>query len=200
VSRFRSRTGGRSAPVLHPDEELSATIGARPARTMTGIEDPVLRRLATPVISARILVVAPHPDDETIGAAVALSRCPCARVLSLTDGAPLDRRFWPAEYASREGYARIRLGELQTALAKAGVGYGAVTSLGAADQQLVGDLVPAIAALLRLFITAAVEIVITTPYEGGHPDHDAAAAACRAAVDVAARRGPRAPDLLEMTS
>src|SRR6476661_8567872 len=56
--------------------------------------------------SLRILVLAAHPDDETIGASLLLSRFPQSAVVFLTDGAPRDTRFWSAQVnGSREAYA-----------------------------------------------------------------------------------------------
>jgi len=79
-------------------------------------------------------------------------------------------------------FARIQLGQingfvpvLQTALALAGITSQRIVSLGAADQDSIYE-VPILAekllAILRWFRPA---LVITHPYEGGHPDHDAAA-------------------------
>jgi N-acetylglucosamine malate deacetylase 2 len=44
------------------------------------------------------------------------------------------------------------------------------------------------------------EIVMTHPYEGGHPVHDATAFAVHAACALVQRRGGMAPVLVEMTS
>jgi LmbE family N-acetylglucosaminyl deacetylase len=44
------------------------------------------------------------------------------------------------------------------------------------------------------------EIVMTLPYEGGHPDHDATAFAVHAACALLRQRRRRAPAILEMTS
>src|SRR6478735_3593004 len=44
-------------------------------------------------------------------------------------------------------------------------------------------------ALVRLFLERATDIVLTNAYEGGHPDHDAAAFAVHAAVELLRREG-----------
>ena len=65
----------------------------------------------------RLLVLAAHPDDETIGASASLAKFPCAAVAYLTDGAPRDPRFWTGgSYTSREDYARTRRKEAAHAL------------------------------------------------------------------------------------
>jgi N-acetylglucosamine malate deacetylase 2 len=125
------------------------------------------------------LVVAAHPGDETIGAGILLTRLPGARVLHLTDGA--------------------RREELATAMALAGVAPQNLLRIeGVPDQQAavhLPRLAREIAVLLRQLRP---EIVIAPAYEGGHPDHDAAAIAVRAALQLLRRgRGP-VPELVEM--
>src|SRR3954451_11916601 len=63
------------------------------------------------------LILAAHPDDETIGASVLLSRFPQSTVAFLTDGAPRDTRLWSAGiHGSREEYAETRRQEALDAL------------------------------------------------------------------------------------
>src|SRR5438270_8219336 len=65
-----------------------------------------------------LLILAAHPDDETIGASLLLARFPQAKVVFLTDGAPHDPRFWSRiAKGSREDYAHIRRQEAEKALA-----------------------------------------------------------------------------------
>ena len=60
-----------------------------------------------------VLVVAAHPDDETIGAGGMLGRMANPYVLHVTDGAPRNPDFARAAgYRSREEYARARRREL----------------------------------------------------------------------------------------
>ncbi|HLU67947.1 MAG TPA: PIG-L family deacetylase, partial [Kofleriaceae bacterium] len=60
----------------------------------------------------RLLVIAAHPDDETIGAAALLTTFDRCAVVHLTDGVPRDRAFWPGRApASAEGYAARRRAE-----------------------------------------------------------------------------------------
>jgi LmbE family N-acetylglucosaminyl deacetylase len=146
------------------------------------------------------LIVAAHPDDEVIGAAALLHRHPSPFVLHVTDGAPRNRQLWPRQVAaSRSGYARLREAEATRALALAGVAPARIRRLGLADQEAAHDLPALATALEDLVAQLGPAVVVSHPYEGGHPDHDACAFAVRAAITRLRRRGP-APRLLEMTS
>lgn len=151
----------------------------------------------------RVLVVAAHPDDETLGCGgllLGLSGRAPAYVVHITDGAPRDRRFVPEEAApSREGYAEERRKETIRALALAAIGKERLYSLGAVDQEASFELVRLVRALVELFIDIRPDIVIAHPYEGGHPDHDAAAFVTQRAFQLAK---PELDDplLVEMSS
>jgi N-acetylglucosamine malate deacetylase 2 len=160
----------------------------------------VLSWLTARPIAARTIVVAPHPDDETIGAGIALARMEEGHVVHLTDGAPADRRFWTARCASRADYARVREAEAAAALLLAGIPPGRVHRFACPDQQLIDHVGEAVDYLRRLIARELPDVLVTTPYEGAHPDHDAAAVACRLAVDTVAHATGWAPWLVEMTS
>src|SRR5215469_210593 len=86
--------------------------------------------------SVCLAVLAAHPDDESIGASLLLARCPNARIIFVTDGAPRDRRLWPETIAGTRGqYAAIRRQEAERALAHAGIPRRQITWLGGVDQE-----------------------------------------------------------------
>jgi LmbE family N-acetylglucosaminyl deacetylase len=162
----------------------------------------LLRRLAgegAPTL--RVVVLAAHPDDETLGAAGLLSRLRDPWVVCLTDGSPRDQRFVPVGApVSRTLYAKRRRQELRKALALAGVGADRLLHLDVPDQGAalaIPRLVNRLAILVR---GLRPHLLVTHGYEGGHPDHDAAALAARLASQRLEREGGSAPALAEMLS
>lgn len=150
------------------------------------------RRLAEGApIDDPVAVVVAHADDETLWTGSLLPRLNRCRLIHLTDGAPrdmADARLLGIE--SRDAYARLRAAELDEALHELGarperIGYGV------ADQEAVDHLPDIVRRLAE--DCRDVAAIITHPYEGGHPDHDAAALAVR----LAAYRLERTPELVE---
>ncbi|HEU4628136.1 MAG TPA: PIG-L family deacetylase [Gemmatimonadaceae bacterium] len=149
----------------------------------------------------RTLVVCAHPDDETIGAGARLGALCDVTLVHVTDGAPTDLRDAHAlGIADRETYARARRRERAAALVLAGVDARRVLDLGVVDQEASRALAPLARRLETLLARLRPEVVLTHPYEGGHPDHDATAFAVHAAVGRLAAGGGVAPVVLEMTS
>lgn len=150
----------------------------------------------------RVLLVAAHPDDETIGAGALLSRLSSHCVLvHTTDGAPLDvSLFCPLSDPRRLAYARRRRRELVRALALAGIRPSQLRCLGLIDQTTPFHLISLARRLAKIMARHLPTLVLTHPYEGGHPDHDATAFGVHKAVALLQRAGREAPVILEMTS
>lgn len=133
----------------------------------------------------RIALVAAHPDDETLAAGAHLKYWPDLTIVHVTDGAPRDgadaRR---AGFSSPAAYAKARRDELACALRVGEAEHARLVEIGAPDQEAIANIGAVIERLREAL--AEVEIVITHAYEGGHPDHDACALACRAALPHAA--------------
>ncbi len=156
---------------LPPDEWPGATAGEAWARRFA-VGDPIVER---------VVVVVAHPDDETLWAGALLGRLDDGLLIHLTDGAPADGvDAHRLGFASRDAYAAARAAELNTALAALSF-RGARKGYGLVDQAAVIALDTLIERLTEDFAGAAA--VVTHPYEGGHPDHDAAALAVRRAAD-----------------
>jgi N-acetylglucosamine malate deacetylase 2 len=151
----------------------------------------------------RVLVLAAHPDDETIGVGGMFPRLAHSlEVVHVTDGAPRHRRQWGRqEFRTWEEYAAHRHHEVECALRVAGLDASKIcSSMEVMDSEVSLNLVPVTRRLMELFDERRPEVVITHPYEGGHTDHDAVAFAARAAVTLLAREGATAPALAEFTS
>jgi N-acetylglucosamine malate deacetylase 2 len=145
--------------------------------------------------SPRILVVSPHPDDEVIGAGTRLPLLRNALVVQVTDGAPADMADALAVgCSSRAEYAALRHRELKNALALCGV--SDTIELNIPDQEAAFDLNLLTEQLETLVRDHKPEYIITVPYEGGHPDHDATAFA----VHQACARLAFSPAIIEMLS
>lgn len=145
----------------------------------------------------RSIVLVAHPDDETIGAGARLGALDPDAVVVVTDGAPLDPWFTRAAgCADRAAHAALRRRELEAALRVGGVPPDRLHALGFIDQRAALDLAGVTAAVRAVFDALRPEVVLTHPYEGGHPDHDAVAFA---AHQAAARLTSAArPTLLEL--
>lgn len=132
-----------------------------------------------------VAVVVAHPDDETIGCGAQLGRLRQATIVVLTDGAPRDLHD-AHQYGFRtaEEYAQAREREHLDALAIAGASLARSQRLRVADQCAAFRLPQITRRLMRLFAARQIRVVLTHAYEGGHPDHDAAAFCVHAAASL----------------
>jgi LmbE family N-acetylglucosaminyl deacetylase len=147
------------------------------------------------------LIVVAHPDDEVLGLGSRLPRMRNATLVHTTDGAPRDMHdAHDHGFSSRGAYANARRKELLAALGTAGLTNFRVWELGVVDQEAAKHMVELVRNIaLRIWDTRP-EIIITHPYEGGHPDHDATAFAVHTALRIMGIGRNSLPALIEMTS
>ena len=147
----------------------------------------------------RCAVIVAHPADEVVGAGCLISKLVDVTVLHVTDGAPCDMEdAQAAGFKERAEYAEARKQECISALAIANVPRDRVVDLEVTDHcasNYLADLTKRITTFLQ---ESAADIVVTHPYEGGHPDHDATAFATHAAVRLMEENGFKPPALFEM--
>ncbi len=129
------------------------------------------------------IILAPHPDDETLGAGGLIARLRAhggvpVTVIAITDG--------EGAYADTLGLDRVRVPEQIEALARLGVPESMTKRLGIPDR-FVSEHEEEIADALRTAAKPGMQIIAPWPYDF-HPDHEAAG---RAAAQVAAATGIR---------
>jgi len=146
----------------------------------------------------RTMVVGAHPDDETAFAGFRLTRLAAAQFVCITDGSPRDGADAARYGLTPAQYAQARARELQEVLGSCGIAAHRIRILGYTDQEAALHLAEIARRLTAAFQQHAIEAVLTHPYEGGHPDHDATAFAVHAAARLLAQQGRRAPAIVEM--
>jgi LmbE family N-acetylglucosaminyl deacetylase len=151
----------------------------------------------------RLLVVAPHPDDETLGCGLLIQQVLAAggevRVVLLTDG---DNNPWPQRYierrlridtASRRRWGARRRSEVLRAMTELGLPASALQPMGWLDMevtsQLRDDTQGVIAAMHAAVDTFQPSLICFPALGDSHPDHGAAHVLCRLALDGAGQ-GP----------
>lgn len=149
----------------------------------------------------QVAAVCTHPDDETrcMGSRFA----PLGENVSLiytTDGSPFDLTDAKnAGYPTREAYSAARRKELHAALTAGGALPGLIRFLNYPDQQASFNLVEMTRDLVAAFDELRPDIVITHPFEGGHPDHDATAFAVHSACHILRQDRGWAPVIIEFS-
>ena len=149
-----------------------------------------------------VVIFAAHPDDEVIGAGSRLRYwCEGLTIVHVTDGAP--RNLVDAHHAGFEtwqDYACERHEESLSALQYACIRPHQVLQLNYADQEVSLHLDELRSDIRNVLQDLRPEVIITHPYEGGHPDHDATAFAVHESSRQLRLETGATPLLVEMTS
>ncbi|GAB2909688.1 PIG-L family deacetylase [Rhodococcus aerolatus] len=138
---------------------------------------------------ARVVVVAPHPDDEVLAAGGLLARLAAAgatvELVAVTDG---DASHPGSPTLSPAALAELRRAESVAALAELGLA-PATTRLCVPDGRVAAHEDAVAAAVSRVLGTADTTTWVVATWRGdGHPDHESVGrAAHRAAVAAGAR-------------
>ncbi len=149
----------------------------------------------------RLAIVAPHPDDEVIGASSLLALREKVFVIYVTQGAPglgnkrdvhAADRFKALESADLRkqingslfqaihnpgSYAKIRRRETEQVLRFCEIPLRNAFWLDFCDQRTSYELDRIAAEIGRVLSRIQPDAILAPPYEGGHPDHDATALA-----------------------
>ena len=148
---------------------------------------------------ASVVMVAPHPDDETLASGGLLQRAHASgaavSVLLLTDGDnnPWPQRWqqrrWTIDSVARTEWGRRRRGEAVDALSRIGLGEGTLQALAWPDMGLtsrIGErLDESVMTLREHFRLHRPTLVVAPILEDRHPDHSAA----RVLVELALAHG-----------
>jgi len=124
----------------------------------------------------RILILVPHPDDEAVGAALAIRRAQArgAEVigLDLTHGCPPREALWP--WARMTHGARVETRRHEAEAAARELGITRIPDDGLAARCLRHALPAAYARIRSAAEAHAIDTLWVPAYEGAHPDHDCA--------------------------
>jgi LmbE family N-acetylglucosaminyl deacetylase len=169
---------------------MSAAVGqASPSTTPE-------RELPTFSTQTRLLVVAPHPDDETIAAGLLIQQVQAAggevRILLLTAG---DNNPWPQRWlerrvqirdADRQRWGRRRHAEIAQALQLLGLPPSALHALGWPDMGVTDCLLQpgntAVSTLAAVIGQFRPSLIAMPSLDDRHPDHGAAHVLVRLAL------------------
>ncbi|MDB5038805.1 MAG: putative LmbE-like protein [Bacteriovoracaceae bacterium] len=133
----------------------------------------------------RTIIFGAHPDDEIIGIGGHLDLFEEIILVHATNGSPSNLVDAHAKgFDSKEAYASARKQESRNALAVVGKKVLKYFQFELDDQKASFDLTSLTEQLINLIRHLKPSSILTHPYEGGHPDHDAAAFTAQCAVHL----------------
>ncbi|MBI5643568.1 MAG: PIG-L family deacetylase [Deltaproteobacteria bacterium] len=161
----------------------------------------LIEKIRKGVASPRVLIISAHPDDETAGAGSLFRYLIDPYFMHTTDGSPRDLKdARAAGYGTRDEYARARRAEFSEVLRLAGLPPQYSLEAGFIDQEASSNLYELTLKIAVLIREIKPDLVMTHPYEGGHPDHDATSFGVHGACAIIGRENGRVPLIIEFTS
>jgi LmbE family N-acetylglucosaminyl deacetylase len=146
-----------------------------------------------------IAAIFAHPDDETLALGGHLGGLGRMTLVCLTNGSPADLGDARRQgFATRDAYALARRRELAAALGHAGYPERRLRCLAVPDQEVVSNLHQLLPTVLGILAETEPAFLVTHAYEGGHPDHDAAALLAALVARSLAGCGRPAPAIVEV--
>lgn len=137
----------------------------------------------------RLVVVAPHPDDETLGVGGLMARCAglgiSVEVVAVTDG---EGSHPAVPGLARSDLVDTRAGERERALAELGV-TALPVRLGLPDGDVAANETMLVSAVENILRASPESTWCIAPFRrDGHPDHDATGRACAKACNATGAR------------
>jgi N-acetylglucosamine malate deacetylase 1 len=128
------------------------------------------------MFGSRILVLAPHPDDEVAGCCAAIERARArgssVAVLFLTTGVPSPQHLWSWDRSRHPSLVERRRREARQVCAELRVEIAHFSDVAA--RNLKDELRTCRDLVARLCRSNRTDVLWVPAYEGGHPDHDVA--------------------------
>jgi LmbE family N-acetylglucosaminyl deacetylase len=128
------------------------------------------------MFGSRILLLAPHPDDEVAGCCAAIGRARAqgasVSVAFLTTGVPALQRFWPWERAGHAARVERRRAEARQVCRQLGVDLAGFSEI--PSRCLKNEVCAMRERILEWCAACQTDTLWVPAYEGGHPDHDIA--------------------------
>lgn len=128
------------------------------------------------MFGSRILLLAPHPDDELAGCCAAIGRAhaqgSAVSLAFLTTGIPAPQRFRLWQRSGHPARVERRRNEARQVAAKLGADIAHFSDVAA--RQLKDGIGVAREVILKLCAAREADMLWVPAYEGGHPDHDVA--------------------------
>jgi LmbE family N-acetylglucosaminyl deacetylase len=143
-----------------------------------------------PPVPGRLVVVAPHPDDEVLGLGGFLSRCGRAgsvvEIVAVSDG---EGAYALADLEARDQLAAVRARERESALSGLGLAAAKVHRLAIADGRVAeselalrDQLVEVLSRSATPTVTSESTVLVAPWRQDLHPDHEATGRAAVAAA------------------